>query len=225
MSRTLHGSRLRPSSIGLRWLLSCSCGLLFLGATSCKTSQVFRLNPGEEPERYRVVCRDSSKVCEREAKDVCDGEYTVLGREQSREELPEVKDSDLSSSGPSEGLVGWRGELVVTCGRELPPLRLTRPPGERAAASGSASSALPPPVPVLERVCIPGETQACLGPGACSGAQACLRDGSGFGPCDCGPAPVTPTVSENPGATPSVAPAQTGATGAPSSAPPSGGSK
>lgn len=34
--------------------------------------------------------------------------------------------------------------------------------------------------------CTPGATQACLGPGACEGAQMCLADGSGFGACDCG---------------------------------------
>ena len=35
-------------------------------------------------------------------------------------------------------------------------------------------------------VCRPGETQKCFGPGACAGGQACVADGSGFGPCDCG---------------------------------------
>ena len=35
--------------------------------------------------------------------------------------------------------------------------------------------------------CAPGATQYCLGPGACAGAQVCSADGSGFGPCDCGP--------------------------------------
>ncbi len=35
-------------------------------------------------------------------------------------------------------------------------------------------------------VCRPGETQRCIGPGACSGGQACAADGSSFGPCDCG---------------------------------------
>jgi hypothetical protein len=41
---------------------------------------------------------------------------------------------------------------------------------------------VPPP-----RACIPGATQACVGLGACAGGQACLPDGAGFGPCDCGP--------------------------------------
>ncbi len=34
--------------------------------------------------------------------------------------------------------------------------------------------------------CVPGSTQACLGPGACKGGQACREDGRGFESCDCG---------------------------------------
>jgi len=33
--------------------------------------------------------------------------------------------------------------------------------------------------------CTPGESKACVGAGGCSGGQACLSDGTGFGPCDC----------------------------------------
>ena len=46
----------------------------------------------------------------------------------------------------------------------------------------------PPP---KAKACVPGATQACLGPGACKGAQACRDDGSGYGPCDCGNAPTS----------------------------------
>jgi hypothetical protein len=35
-------------------------------------------------------------------------------------------------------------------------------------------------------LCIPGATQACLGPGACKGAQVCRAEGMSFGTCDCG---------------------------------------
>jgi len=37
-------------------------------------------------------------------------------------------------------------------------------------------------------VCEPGETQECVGPGACRGGQVCARDGAGWGACDCGEA-------------------------------------
>src|SRR5690242_18109985 len=39
---------------------------------------------------------------------------------------------------------------------------------------------------VETKVCGPGDTRTCFGPGACSGAQECLQDGTGYGPCDCG---------------------------------------
>ena len=42
------------------------------------------------------------------------------------------------------------------------------------------------------RACTPGASQACIGPGACQGGQACLADGSAFGPCDCGTRPAAP---------------------------------
>jgi hypothetical protein len=110
-----------------------------------------------------------------------------------------VKDSDLSSTGPAKGQGQWEGELTVQCGRLLPPLTLERP---------AESEPLPAPVPVEpgaptsvpgERLCIPGTTQACLGPGACSGAQSCLESGAGFGPCDCGPNPAgAPTPAAPP---------------------------
>jgi hypothetical protein len=50
--------------------------------------------------------------------------------------------------------------------------------GQGAGTAGQAGSA--------SGVCVPGATQACLGPGACQGAQACRDDGSGYGSCDCG---------------------------------------
>jgi hypothetical protein len=36
--------------------------------------------------------------------------------------------------------------------------------------------------------CVPGASQACVGPGGCQGGQVCLPDGGGLGPCDCGAA-------------------------------------
>lgn len=40
----------------------------------------------------------------------------------------------------------------------------------------------------MSSFCTPGQTQVCLGPGRCDGAQACLSDGSGYSACDCGSA-------------------------------------
>jgi hypothetical protein len=70
-----------------------------------------------------------------------------------------------------------------------------------AGASKQAQSA--PVEAAPGRACVPGATQACLGPGACKGAQACREDGSGFEPCDCGTATdadLDPTPSATPAA-------------------------
>jgi|GEM_PF-1988515 len=45
--------------------------------------------------------------------------------------------------------------------------------------------------PGLDRICEPGETQRCQGPGACDGAQSCDKDGARWEACDCGASPST----------------------------------
>lgn len=47
--------------------------------------------------------------------------------------------------------------------------------GESADVSGSEG----------QQGCIPGASQACAGPGGCSGFQVCRADGIGWYPCDC----------------------------------------
>lgn len=173
-------------------------------ALGCATSShAFRLNPEQEPEQYRVTCRKRFYYCESEAKEQCGGEYQELGRISNRPEQTLVKDSDLSSTGPAKGQALWEGELTVQCGRLLPPLELRRP--EREPEPLPVPVTEPPGAPTAvpgERVCIPGTTQACLGPGACSGAQSCLESGAGFGPCDCGPNPSSaPTPAIPPSGT------------------------
>lgn len=193
---------------GQAFFRGCFLGATALGAVvagGCATSaHTFRLNPDQEPEQYRVTCRKRFYYCEAEAKELCGGEYRELGRLSNRPEQTLVKDSDVSSTGPAKGQGAWEGELTVECGRALPPLELKRPPTATEPALAPATA--------LERVCIPGTTQACLGPGACNGAQACLESGSGFGPCDCGP---SSNVQSSPA--PSVA---TTAAAAPVAAPP-----
>lgn len=105
------------------------------------------------------------------------------------------------------GPTGYRtrvqaSELIVRCG------------ANDASSEEDAPSSLPtlPKAPAPTQ-CVPGATQACVGPGGCSGGQACREDGAGFEPCDCGeqlprttaPAPA-PAPSEPP-APPSAPPA------------------
>lgn len=190
-------------SWGLALLALC---LLGTGA-GCRPNQAVRVNPGIEPPQYRVVCIKSFRNCQREVKDLCGREFVVLEQHSNKPEQVEVNQSYLSSTGPSEGPVDWRGEMTVQCGRAIKPIRLVRQEdGEAApepATKGPTQSVgtTEPRKPVSPapptRWCVPGVTQACLGPGACSGAQACLPDGSGFGACDCGPNPGRSAAPES----------------------------
>ena len=56
--------------------------------------------------------------------------------------------------------------------------------GDKPAAAAASAK------PVPSTRCFPGSTQACLGPGACKGAQTCRDDGAGYSPCDCGGVPA-----------------------------------
>jgi hypothetical protein len=53
-------------------------------------------------------------------------------------------------------------------------------------AHAPAPTPTTPTAPAPATVCQAGGTQACVGPGACSGGQTCLPDGSGWAACDCG---------------------------------------
>jgi hypothetical protein len=165
--------------------MSCACAGLFWG---CRTADVVRINPGVAPERFRVVCRESFHPCRREAKLHCEGVFAVIEQHSNGPEPKAVETTGVSSTGPSEGAVGWRGEIVFQCGKAMKPVRLVRPD---APAATNAAEAPPVASTSAERVCVPGVTQACLGPGACSGAQACLPNGTAYGQCDCG-APAAP---------------------------------
>jgi hypothetical protein len=168
-----------------------------LSATGCASSgQAMRLNPEQTPEQYRISCQESQARCRRKAKEVCDGDYLVLEQRSNRPEQPPVSSSNLSSTGPTLGYVDWRGEMTVQCGAQPPRLRLRRAtPSPAAGANPAPAPAGTTPSAIPERLCVPGATQACLGPGACSGAQACLKDASGYGPCDCGAGASAPPAS------------------------------
>lgn len=136
-------------------------------------------NPSEEI--YRIDCGNDIGTCEAAALKSCAGSYTVL---ESRGGVLEPKRMSSApgprSLGPRYRRSKWRGQMVVVCGKASagtgalvssdPPPKLAAPP-----------AALPP-----GKACIPGTTQACLGPGACRGAQACTASGESFGSCDCG---------------------------------------
>jgi hypothetical protein len=53
--------------------------------------------------------------------------------------------------------------------------------------------------------CVPGATQACVGPGGCNGGQFCLDDGSKYSPCDCGGKAAADASAVTPAAAPAGA--------------------
>src|SRR5690606_3001106 len=100
--------------LGRPWLrasIACAGVYSILGASGCaSSSHAFRLNPENEPEQYRITCKKRFYYCEMEAREQCGREYQELSRLSNRPEQTLVKDSDLSSTGPSKGYAMWEGE-------------------------------------------------------------------------------------------------------------------
>jgi hypothetical protein len=147
-----------------------SCAFLLLA--SCITGPVERQRLADGS--WHLTCRLPMDECVRHFEAVCmDKRYRILGG-QSRRDLRDV----------DPGTKEYRtSELTALCERDS---------AQFAAASAVAPSLPPPPAPPPSASvprpasCVPGATQACVGPGGCAGGQACRADGSGFGPCDCG---------------------------------------
>jgi hypothetical protein len=135
------------------------------------------LKPKALPDgSYRLLCSSTLGQCLHRAKQFC-----------GDDELYVIKKTDGTVYGVEGHESGAEGaEVHFRCSKpraepqwKLPARRVPAAPSSSAPAASSAR-AVPP------QACIPGETQRCVGPGACEGGQACLPDGSGFGPCDCG---------------------------------------
>ena len=163
-----------------------SLALVALSAACSSGARSVRL-PALSPsdEIYRISCEDSIQVCRDEAAEVCAGKYDVLETAGAPVVPPRVTSAPgPASTGPKYQRAKWIGQMVIACG--------TAPASRTANVSEAARENPPPgasrPTVPPDRLCIPGVTQECLGPGACRGAQACLSDGNGYGPCDCGSA-------------------------------------
>lgn len=168
---------------------------LFLAAcSSTAASSGVRLADGS----WHLTCKSSLAACVQKADDVCKGQsYEILrGRHERKMLGHELGESQVEVE---------RSEIVVRCagkGERLPEpsppprveVRPAAPPGAGHAMKAPAVRPAAPTSPAP--VCVKGTTQACVGPGACTGGQVCLPDGSGYGPCDCGPTPEpTPAPS------------------------------
>jgi hypothetical protein len=148
--------------------------LLPLVVLACSSGVQTRQRPDGT---WQVTCKTSFEECARRAEKVC-------GSLGSRVVAGGARDQLFGSEGNQVKV--QRSDVIVACGAEPP----------KAAATPSAPA--PRASSESDRVCAPGSTQRCYGPGACAGGQACLPDGSGYGACDCG-APQAPAAVEDAG--------------------------
>jgi hypothetical protein len=128
----------------------------------------------EQDGSYRIDCKASLARCLIAIEKVCGQGYELIHAQEDRRFYgPDAYNQAIVTS-----------EAIARC-------RKPDQPKVEAAASAPAAA---PQRPVGQQ-CVPGATQACVGPGACRGGQQCLPDGTAFGPCDCGPGtPATPTT-------------------------------
>jgi hypothetical protein len=128
---------------------------------------------------YRLDCKEPLAKCLAVIEQVCADGYELLRAHENRRFY-----------GPNEyNQPVVTSEVVARCGK---PGQTTAEP----AARGDGGAAPKPGA----QACVPGATQACVGPAACRGGQQCLADGTAFGPCDCGATtPTAPTLPSAPG--------------------------
>lgn len=115
---------------------------------------------------YRVACDKPLADCLTPF-DKCNHGFDVVRASESRRRRgPEPLPAEYFES-----------EAILRCRQ---PSRVVG--GDTRADAGVTNADATAP----KTTCFPGATQACLGPGACKGAQVCQAGGMVFGPCDCG---------------------------------------
>jgi hypothetical protein len=160
-----------------------------LFAACSRGARAVRLPSEPGSDVYRITCRSAIAPCREKASVLCNGEYEVLENAGTPIEPPRVSSAPgPRSTGSRYQRPDWLGEIVVACAA---PERAPREASSTATISTATRPIASAPlarVPAPDQLCIPGVTQLCLGPAACRGAQGCLADGRGYGPCDCGAA-------------------------------------
>lgn len=124
----------------------------------------------------------------------CLGEAAKLCGRVKYAVLRAVDDPDFKGPLPSDTFEPFpSSEAYVRCGTArtlgVENQTLLAQPLCPAPAPAAAQSA----PPTSTRACVPGSSQACVGPGGCRGGQVCAADGASYAPCDCGTAPASPT--------------------------------
>jgi hypothetical protein len=124
-------------------------------------------------------CKLSLPDCLVEAERRCQGRHYVVLR---------AVDEHERRGGSELSLDTRTSEALFRCG---PAIGWPAGVDPMAVAPEPALAAPPPAAPApsaatAPRACVPGVSSPCAGPAGCAGGQACLADGSGYGPCDCG---------------------------------------
>lgn len=146
-----------------------------LGLAACGSANVLRLAHGG----YRITCDKGMSDCVSRADKICSGKgYTILRGQNSTRVLGGASSNYKAPV--------YLGDLEIVCGA----VKVTDPKCEEPEGKEETVHQLFP-AESGGRVCVPGSTQACVGPGACSGGQVCGEDGKGYGSCDCGGAPTS----------------------------------
>ncbi len=141
---------------------------------------------------YQISCKAPLTDCLLQAERTCkDDGYTVTVARDLREMLGSATGQSQVPVQKSDATF-YCGKLATATERPMIELKRERPlEGAKPKEEPTATPSAPPPPP--KPACVPGATQSCVGPGGCSGGQACADDGTHFYPCDCGnPAPPRP---------------------------------
>jgi hypothetical protein len=128
---------------------------------------------------YSLSCTGALSDCLHHAEHLCGDEGYIVA------EARDVRRLLGHEAGQSQILIA-KSDATVYCGAHAPrpPIELKREP-----TPAPTPPAAKPPAPA----CVPGATQACIGPAGCNGGQACAADGTRYEPCNCGAttAPLT----------------------------------
>lgn len=156
---------------------ACSLGVVLGGCASKQNVDTTRLPDGT----LNIKCQGPLSSCLAKADAICRGlSYEVLRARDQRDRYGSDAGTSRVEVRSSEATVRCataEHPLGPNDGRSDPTvgtLRLKRPDTDVESNAAGA------------RACVPGSTQACIGPGKCEGGQSCLPDGSAYGPCDCG---------------------------------------
>lgn len=128
--------------------------------------QVYRLNPGVEPEEYRLVCPERGRQCVRRAKELCEGQFETL----DQRDLTKPIDQGETGVNIALGDYDLPGEITVRCA-DVAPLRLKRPPPSALTAAPSPATAVTAPAP-REAVAAPSASGGVVAPEIAPAASA-----------------------------------------------------